>query len=43
MEEEFHELTDRVRTELRSPQDLVAYERLLGLARKNTPAGREAP
>ncbi|WP_405407967.1 HEAT repeat domain-containing protein [Streptomyces decoyicus] len=41
MEEEFHELTDRVRAELRSPQDLVAYERLLGLARKNTPAGRE--
>ncbi|MCL7494391.1 MULTISPECIES: HEAT repeat domain-containing protein [Streptomyces] len=41
MEEEFHELTDRVRAELRSPQDLVAYERLLGLARKKTPAGRE--
>ncbi|MGW1377004.1 HEAT repeat domain-containing protein [Streptomyces sp. NPDC002446] len=41
MEDEFHELTDRVRAELRSPQDLVAYERLLGLARKNTPAGRE--
>ncbi|MGW7487822.1 HEAT repeat domain-containing protein [Streptomyces sp. NPDC054786] len=41
MEEEFHELTDRVRAELRSPQDLVAYERLLGLARKSTPAGRE--
>ncbi|GGX22252.1 HEAT repeat domain-containing protein [Streptomyces noursei] len=41
MEDEFHDLTDRVRAELRSPQDLVAYERLLGLARKNTPAGRE--
>ncbi|MEW1657396.1 MULTISPECIES: HEAT repeat domain-containing protein [unclassified Streptomyces] len=41
MEDEFHELTDRVRAELRSPQDLVAYERLLGLARKNTAAGRE--
>ncbi|MFG2889032.1 HEAT repeat domain-containing protein [Streptomyces sp. NPDC048248] len=41
MEEEFHELTDRVRAELRSPQDLVAYERLLGLARKSTPAARE--
>ncbi|MFI9256471.1 HEAT repeat domain-containing protein [Streptomyces sioyaensis] len=41
MEDEFHELTDRVRAELRSPQDLIAYERLLGLARKNSPAGRE--
>ncbi|MET9291328.1 HEAT repeat domain-containing protein [Streptomyces sp. NPDC003077] len=41
MEEEFHELTDRARAELRTPQDLVAYERLLGLARKGTPAARE--
>ncbi|MFD9811766.1 HEAT repeat domain-containing protein [Streptomyces sp. NPDC059080] len=41
MEEEFHDLTDRVRAELRTADDLAAYERLLGLARRGSAAGRD--
>ncbi|GAA3159707.1 MULTISPECIES: HEAT repeat domain-containing protein [Streptomyces] len=41
MEEEFHELTDRVRAELRTADDLAAYERLLGLARRGNAAAHD--
>ncbi|MFD7923546.1 HEAT repeat domain-containing protein [Streptomyces sp. NPDC059740] len=37
----FHALTDRVRTELRSTDDLALYERLLSLARRRPPAGHD--